>query len=139
MILLAVIISPGSALTDDQKKTQDSFDDGFYLGQLYIAGSYNTTQAEEYNNLAQARNDLINKTYGSEAKDYLLPILPRSDWGRFKLPVLEGGFSESSLFPAKQNLFVPDINAIQEIQLNKVIRPIGKGIHVGQLPEMAER
>jgi hypothetical protein len=77
MILMSVLQPITAALTEEQKKIQDSFDNGFLLGQLYIAAQCyeNTSQKLEYNSLAKEHNDFINETYGNESKSYLIPTL----------------------------------------------------------------
>jgi hypothetical protein len=131
MILISVLLPVTVALTEDLKKIQNSFADGFDLGQLYILGLNKSSSAKEYNALAQKHNDYVNETYGGEAKNYLIKILPMPSAGNLKIPISKGDVSQDSQINPDMPLFVPKINAIREIQISKVLRPLGDGIRIG--------
>ncbi len=69
--------SSGADSNTSQTAYLKGFDEGYYLGGLYVLAQSNATIAEEYDVLVQQHNDLLNKTLSEEnAESNLLAKVP---------------------------------------------------------------
>ncbi len=69
--------SSGAESRVNQTVYLKAFDEGYYLGGLYVLAQSNATIAQEYNVLIQQHNDLLNRTLSEEdAESNLLAKVP---------------------------------------------------------------
>ncbi|MFB3766515.1 MAG: hypothetical protein ACE14P_14885 [Methanotrichaceae archaeon] len=88
IIAMLAITLPGCANADlnqslkagsgsNQTTYLDGFNEGYYLGGLFVLAQSNATFAEKYNVLIQQHNDFLNKTLSrEEAESNLLTTVP---------------------------------------------------------------
>ncbi len=70
-------VSSGAESRVNQTVYLKAFDEGYYLGGLYVLAQSNATIAQEYNVLIQQHNDLLNRTLSEEdAESNLLAKVP---------------------------------------------------------------